>query len=66
MEEAGDRWPALEASPEGFTSLVQDLGVPASYSFTDVFSLDPEALAFVPRPVKALILAYEDGLLTPP
>lgn len=46
----------LESDPEIFTDLVQDLGVSPSVSFTDVWSLEDEALAFVPRPVLALIL----------
>ncbi|KAF3051231.1 hypothetical protein E8E11_007998 [Didymella keratinophila] len=34
------------------------LGISSSLRFQDVFSLDPELLSFVPRPVHALILVF--------
>lgn len=60
MAEEVDRWPALESSPESFTSFMHALGLPAGLSFVDVYSLDDEeALAWVPSPVHAVIFAYE-------
>ena len=41
------------------TSLVQKLGLSSSLAFHDVYSLDdPSLLAFVPRPVHALLLVF--------
>lgn len=49
----------LESNPQVFTALSHDLGLNPKYEFTDVFSLtDPDLLAFVPRPVYALILVF--------
>src|SRR5688572_8347627 len=51
----------LENNPEVFTSLVHDLGASDELGFYDVFSIDdPDLLAFIPRPVYALIF------ITPP
>ncbi|EMD95642.1 hypothetical protein COCC4DRAFT_18561 [Bipolaris maydis ATCC 48331] len=47
----------LESSPEIFTELAHNLGLPASLEFHDVLSLDdPELLGMLPRPVHGLIL----------
>lgn len=49
----------LESNPDVFTSFAHDLGLDESYSFVDIYSLsDPDLVAFVPRPVKALILLF--------
>ena len=45
----------LENNPEVFTELVHRLGVSPDLGFFDVYSTDPELLAFVPRPAYALI-----------
>jgi len=47
----------LESDPEIFTELIHNLGASESLQFQDVYSIDdPELLAFVPKPVYALIL----------
>lgn len=47
----------LESSPEIFTELAHNVGLPASLEFHDVLSLDdPELLGMLPRPVYGLIL----------
>ena len=47
----------LESDPGIFTELMHNLGVSESLEFVDVYSLDdPQELARVPRPVRALIL----------
>lgn len=46
----------LESNPEVFTKLINLLGV--RLAFHDVFSLEPELLAFVPRPAYALVLVF--------
>ncbi|KAH7067166.1 hypothetical protein FB567DRAFT_458180 [Paraphoma chrysanthemicola] len=49
----------LESNPEVFTELLHKLGVSPALEFQDVLSLDdPELLAFLPRPVLALILVF--------
>lgn len=58
----------LESDPEIFTELMHGLGVSRSLSFTDVWSLEDDTLAVIPRPVLALILvlppcpAYKDQM----
>lgn len=48
----------LECNPEVFGGLLEAWGV-SKGSFHDVFSIDePEMLAFIPRPVAALILVF--------
>ncbi|RMJ22462.1 hypothetical protein PHISP_06658, partial [Aspergillus sp. HF37] len=49
----------LENNPEVMTQLVHQLGLPTTFGYTDVFSIDePDLLAFVPRPSHALLLVF--------
>ena len=49
----------LESDPELFTQLAHDLGLSPTLAFHDVLSTDdPELLAFIPRPVHALVLCF--------
>lgn len=49
----------LESNPELFTELIHNLGVAEALAFHDVLSLeDVELLAYIPRPVLALILVF--------
>lgn len=48
----------LESSPQVFNQLMYSLGVSRDVTFNDVFSLDPEMLAFYSRPVYALIMTF--------
>ncbi|KLU81499.1 ubiquitin C-terminal hydrolase L3 [Magnaporthiopsis poae ATCC 64411] len=49
----------LESNPDVFTGLAHRLGLSPQLAFHDVLSLDePELLALVPRPVRALVLAF--------
>lgn len=49
----------LESDPQLFTELAHNLGVSSSLAFHDVLSIDdPELLAFIPRPVYALVLLF--------
>ncbi|KAL6400881.1 putative ubiquitin carboxyl-terminal hydrolase isozyme l3 protein [Ilyonectria robusta] len=59
----------LESNPEVFNQLIHQLGVSDDLRFHDVWSLsEPELLAFIPRPVLALVIVfpippqYEDRL----
>lgn len=48
----------LESNPEVMSKFIHLLGVPDKWSIVDVYSLEPDALAWVPRPVLALILLF--------
>ena len=48
----------LECNPDLFSQLIHKLGVSTKLVFQDVISLDLDMLAFVPRPVLALILVF--------
>ena len=47
-----------KCNPDLFTQFIHSLGVSSNLVFQDVFSLDPDMLAFIPRPVLALILVF--------
>lgn len=49
----------LESNPEVFSDFAHKLGLSPLLSFTDIFSLDdPDLLAFLPRPMQAVILLF--------
>lgn len=49
----------LESNPEVFTDFAHKLGLSPLLAFTDIFSLDdPDMLAFLPRPLQAVILLF--------
>lgn len=49
----------LESNPQIFTDFAHNLGLSPLLEFTDIYSLeDPDLLAFIPRPVKAVILLF--------
>ncbi|ODN79794.1 hypothetical protein L202_03697 [Cryptococcus amylolentus CBS 6039] len=52
------KWVPLEASPDVFNAWSEPLGLPASLTFQDLFSLDPDFLTFIPGPHKAVLLLF--------
>ncbi|XP_014476264.1 PREDICTED: ubiquitin carboxyl-terminal hydrolase isozyme L3 [Dinoponera quadriceps] len=51
-------WVPLESNPEVMTKFLHKLGVPKKWSIIDVYGLDPELLAIIPKPVLSVILLY--------
>ncbi|XP_011690620.1 PREDICTED: ubiquitin carboxyl-terminal hydrolase isozyme L3 [Wasmannia auropunctata] len=51
-------WVPLESNPEVMTKFLHKLGVPKKWSILDVYGFESDLLAFVPRPVLAVILLY--------
>lgn len=53
------RWLPLESNPDSMNKWSADLGLDTSvYSFQDCYGLDPEVLAWVKQPVKAVLLLF--------
>lgn len=52
-------WPPLESNPEVFTSYLNSIGLPPSFSIGEVFGFDEDLLAFLPQPVLGVIVCYE-------
>ncbi|XP_053970963.1 ubiquitin carboxyl-terminal hydrolase [Hylaeus volcanicus] len=51
-------WIPLESNPDVMTKFLHKLGVPKEWSIIDVYGLEPDLLALVPKPVLAVILLY--------
>ncbi|XP_033219319.1 ubiquitin carboxyl-terminal hydrolase-like [Belonocnema kinseyi] len=50
----------LESNPEVMTKLLHKLGVPKKWNIVDVYGLDPDSLAFLLKPVLAMLLLYPE------
>ncbi|KAL7546119.1 hypothetical protein ACHAWF_009452 [Thalassiosira exigua] len=58
-EEKKFSWPPLESNPEVFTTYLQSIGLPTTFSIGEVFGFDEDLLAFIPQPVLGIIVCYE-------
>ena len=52
-------WPPLESNPEVFSAYMSAMGLPSSWVFGEVYGFDDDLLAFIPRPVLAVIVNIE-------
>jgi ubiquitin carboxyl-terminal hydrolase L3 len=53
------RWVPIESDPTILTEYTHALGLSSTLAFHDVYSIsDPDLLAFLPRPVLALLLVF--------
>ncbi|XP_074650014.1 ubiquitin carboxyl-terminal hydrolase isozyme L3-like [Tubulanus polymorphus] len=57
-EKETPRWLPLESNPEVMDQYVRNLGVPEPWAFRDVYGLDSDMLASIPKPVLAVLLLY--------
>ncbi|XP_012253338.1 ubiquitin carboxyl-terminal hydrolase isozyme L3 [Athalia rosae] len=51
-------WVPLESNPEVMTKFLHEVGIPKKWGIIDVYGVDPDLLAVIPRPTLALILLY--------
>ncbi|KAK7935635.1 Ubiquitin carboxyl-terminal hydrolase 2 [Apiospora marii] len=51
-------WVEIESEPAFFNAMLQSFGAP-SFQIRELWGLDPEALAYLPRPVHGLIFLYQ-------
>ncbi|XP_076243178.1 ubiquitin carboxyl-terminal hydrolase [Calliopsis andreniformis] len=51
-------WIPLESNPEVMSKLLHKLGVPKEWCIVDIYSLDSDLLALIPKPVLAVIVLY--------
>eukprot|EP01137_Pigoraptor_chileana_P024080 Opistho-2@91456 len=52
------RWLPLESNPDVINKFVAGLGLPAGYSYVDVYGLDDDMIAMVPEPVLSVLLLF--------
>ena len=53
------KWPPLESNPEVFTKYLHKIGLTEEWTIGEVFGFDEDLLAFLPKPILAVIVAFE-------
>ena len=52
-------WPPLESNPEIFAQYMHSLGLPAKWTFGEIYGFEEDLLAFIPTPCIAVIINAE-------
>ena len=52
-------WPPLESNPDIFASYMEKCGLPARWTFGEVYGFEEDLLGFIPQPVIAVIVNAE-------
>ena len=52
-------WPPLESNPEIFADYMKNLGMPANWTFGELFGFEEELLAMNPQPCVGVIIASQ-------
>ena len=59
MENQPFNWPPLESNPEIFANYMHQCGLPENWTFGEIYGFEEDLLAFIPTPVKAVIINAE-------
>eukprot|EP00354_Favella_ehrenbergii_P011262 CAMPEP_0170455272 /NCGR_PEP_ID=MMETSP0123-20130129/3292_1 /TAXON_ID=182087 /ORGANISM="Favella ehrenbergii, Strain Fehren 1" /LENGTH=121 /DNA_ID=CAMNT_0010718355 /DNA_START=36 /DNA_END=401 /DNA_ORIENTATION=- len=52
-------WPPLESNPDIFANYMHSAGLPARWTFGEIYGFEEDLLAFIPQPCLAVIINAE-------